>query len=503
MARYAAASAGIGSTFPPTVGLHPPGSPLYPGGVLPPALLASYPPELLQAYGLGGHFPPTSAAAVEMARMHEMMRSDEARRLELEARKEADRREQVKSRDRERSSPSAGAVKKCSSDALLKLSKIASHQSDIPMQRLQSTVSQSCKNENQSIGSGPNSSDGVLQSSSVSKSVKSNSIPSNIKLPTTPLDFSELSVKATSDSSEVVTIPLSSPDSVRSASPTPSVSPSPPPDPNYTVSRCMPYVPKSNRGMPDRSSTSTPKKLFVRPFEDDYSPIQPPSGLGTSEEPLDIAASSPSPNKDCKQNVTSGDNVEFDDIVKPDDQDSDYESMSSDSSIKKEGSILCPNSGHLLTDTDPESLSNLFHVPKLRGIRELEPDSASRKDKLNYLRYFRLVTHRKKNDIEIEKLERRKKRLRERSPSPIDTSETRSVSPELPLPSVAPHLNQLQETHAKAMYLSAIGLCRNTEEQKVSNEIIWSVVLDDRMTRLEDKDKPDGLTNICIPAAAF
>ena len=157
MARYAAATAGIGSPFPPTVGLHPPGTPLYPGGVLPPALLASYPPELLQAYGLGGHFPPTSAAAVEMARMHEMMRSDEARRLELEARKEADRREQVKSRDRERSSPSTGAVKKCSSDALLKLSKIASHQSDIPMQRLQSSVSQSCKNENALCGKSANS----------------------------------------------------------------------------------------------------------------------------------------------------------------------------------------------------------------------------------------------------------------------------------------------------------------------------------------------------------
>ena len=40
------------------------------------------------------------------------------------------------------------------------------------------------------------------------------------------------------------------------------------------------------------------------------------------------------------------------------------------------------------------------------------------------------------------------------------------------------------------MYLSAIGLCRNTEEQKVSNEIIWSVVLEDRLTRERGRERP-------------
>jgi len=38
-------------------------------------------------------------------------------------------------------------------------------------------------------------------------------------------------------------------------------------------------------------------------------------------------------------------------------------------------------------------------------------------------------------------------------------------------------------SHAKVMYLSAIGLCRNTEEQKVNHEQVWSAVLEDRLTR--------------------
>ena len=519
MARYAAAAASsLG--LPPGVHLPPAGPHLYPGaggpgGVLPPSLLASYPPELLQAYGLMGHFPPTSTAAVEMARLHEKLRSDEARRLEMEARKEADRREMIKARERERSSPASSeraAVKKSSSDALLKLSKIASHQPDIPMQRLQPPVSQSCKNEIQSnlAGAGhkvPTIGDRTAQSQSVSKSVKTNSIPSDIKLPTAPLDFSELSVKT--PGSEAGPVPPCSPsDSVRSASPTPS-SPSPPPDPNYagTASRCVPYVPKSRQSLankssdPDSSNTldraSTPKKLFVRPFEDDYSPIQPPSGLGSAEEPLDISGSSLSPNKEGKQNGT---NVDLDDIVKHcDDQDSDYESMSSDSSIKKEGSVLCPSSGHLLTDDEAVTLTQSQET-KLGQFREPgDPETAvSRKDKLNYLRYFRLVTHRKKNDIEIEKLEKRRERLRERSPSPEPpVASQRSASPSLPLPSVAPHLNRLPETHAKAMYLSAIGLCRNSEEQKISNEIMWSVILDDRLTR-ETPDKQSVITKYFV-----
>ena len=461
------------------------------------------------------HFPPTSTAAVEMARLHEKLRTDEARRLELEARKEADRREMIKARERERSSPASGAVKKSSSDALLKLSKIATA-ADVPMQRLQQpSVSQSvCKSEIQSNLAGnkvpTNGSDRTSTAQSdisvCSKSVKSNSsIPpaptSDIKLPTAPLDFSELSVRTNGASETGQMAPSSPTDSVRSASPTPS-SPSPPPDPNYvTASRCVPYVPKSRQSLANKMTTSqdessrasTPKKLFVRPFEDDYSPIHPPqSGLGSTEEPLDISGSSLSSNKEDKQN--SGTNVDLDDIVKPlcEDQDSDYESMSSDSSIKKEGSVLCPSSGHLLTDDEAV-------VNQTGQFREPESSEVSRRDKLNYLRYFRLVTHRKKNDIEIEKLEKRRERLRERSPSPEPSpaSDDRSASPSLPLPSVAPHLNRLPETHAKAMYLSAIGLCRNSEEQKLANEIMWSAILDDRLSR-EAPDKQSVITKYFV-----
>lgn len=90
------------------------------------------------------------------------------------------------------------------------------------------------------------------------------------------------------------------------------------------------------------------------------------------------------------------------------------------------------------------------------------------------------------SDVEIAKLEKRRKRLRERSPSPIPYAggkTGRPLSPLLPLPSVAPHLNRLPETHAKIMYMSAIGLARNTEEQKIVNEVIWSAILDDRLAR--------------------
>ena len=98
------------------------------------------------------------------------------------------------------------------------------------------------------------------------------------------------------------------------------------------------------------------------------------------------------------------------------------------------------------------------------------------------------------SDVEIAKLEKRRKRLRERSPSPIPPlDETpsggsvnyprRQPSPLLPLPSVPPHLNRLPESHAKIMYMSAIGLARATEDQKLVHEIVWSAILDDRLAR--------------------
>ena len=190
------------------------------------------------------HFPQTSTAAVEMARLHEKLRSDEVRRLEMEARKEAERREMIKTRERERSSPASGGgqVKKSSSDALLKLSKIAAHQPDNPMQRLQPSVSQSsCKSEIQSNLAGHNKVPTTDRTSSAqshnsdvnSKSVKSSIPQSDIKLPTAPLDFSELSVRTPGPDQAPPMPPCSPCDSVRSASPPPS-SPSPPPTPTMS-----------------------------------------------------------------------------------------------------------------------------------------------------------------------------------------------------------------------------------------------------------------------------
>ena len=177
--------------------------------------------------------------------------------------------------------------------------------------------------------------------------------------------------------------------------------------------------------------------------------------------------------------------VQLEDIVKLEDQDSDYESMSSDSSMKKDekgvAGVLCPSSGRLLLE-EPVEVKEEVET----GFRQ--PESLiSQKDKLKYLRYFRLVTHRKKNEVEIEKLEKRKSRMRERSPSPLPApAPPCPASPLLPLPSTPPHLNRLPETHAKAMYLSAIGLCRVGEESKQAGEVVWGAILEDRMARDPD-----------------
>merc|ERR1712106_26416 len=210
-----------------------------------------------------GQMPPTPVTASEFAYMHEKLRSDEVRRLELEARKEAERREQCRSRERsERSSPaprpgSASSGKKSSSDALLRLSKIASHQPEMPMQRLQPSASQASRIEatsSKSISSidGQQNADKVTfvskvdlsansnkiqpssSSSSFNNSVKINPIPSDIKLPTKPLDFSEIknNVKSTSspltctttvtsNTSPILSMSLSPSDSATSPSPSP------------------------------------------------------------------------------------------------------------------------------------------------------------------------------------------------------------------------------------------------------------------------------------------
>jgi len=294
------------------------------------------------------------------------------------------------------------------------------------------------------------------------------SIPSHIKVATKPLDFSELR-HGSGGRPVLVLCPSPPPSPVLS----PSVSPAP--TPTSSASRCLPYKPKPrDRSRASLMSMSTPKKLFVRPFEDDYSPI-----VSSVDGELEVTGET--------SKLNSDQDVGLEDIVRLEEQeDSDYESMSSDSSIKKEGDkgLVCPTSGHVLTDEESEKKEPIvmFQEPG----SDPGPDLPSQhKDKLNYLRYFRLVTHTKKNDIEIQKLEKRKLRLRERSPSPPppEVGDDRPTSPCLPLPSVPPHLNRLPETHAKAMYLSAIGLCRNTEEQKTNHEVVWSAVLDDRLAR--------------------
>ena len=94
------------------------------------------------------------------------------------------------------------------------------------------------------------------------------------------------------------------------------------------------------------------------------------------------------------------------------------------------------------------------------------------KEKLKYLRYFRLVTHRKRNDVEIAKLERRKKRYygHDRSPSPntifgsVPCRPERPSSPDLPLPSK--HGKLPPDSNAKLMFFTMLGLLKLGETDK-------------------------------------
>ena len=401
MARYMAAmSRGVGV---PSIPSYPAGYPLHPS-LLPPGSVSP-------AFYSGGQ--------AEMALLHDQLRAEEMRRMgELEA--------ELRQSKSGVSSPTHRPPS--SGEALHRLSRIASQPGE-PF-----------KPGKRPLGPG-------------------GPIPTGLKLPTKPLDFSEL--RGTAARPLMV------------STPSPPCSPPLPSPPS--VSRCMPYVPKPrDRSRAALTATSTPKKLFVRPFEDDYS-VSPIAAPGEGEVEVMGELKVVRPESEIALEELSS--------QKEEQEDSDYESMSSDSSIKKEGDnkgMVCPTSGHVLTDEECDKKDVVV-------FREPESELPSQqKDKLKYLRYFRLVTHRKKNDIEIQKLEKRKSRLRERSPSPPPVEDDflgRSASPTLPLPSVPPHLNKLPESHAKVMYLSAIGLCRNTEEQKLNHEQVWSAVLEDRLTR--------------------
>ena len=98
-------------------------------------------------------------------------------------------------------------------------------------------------------------------------------------------------------------------------------------------------IPKSE---PVSGAQLTPKCLFVRPFEDDYSPIVRPDSR--SSLPMTSPTSSRLTTRDVKieamEVVTKVDTSVAEVVTsKVEDQDSDYESMSSDSSVKRES--LC------------------------------------------------------------------------------------------------------------------------------------------------------------------
>ena len=70
-------------------------------------------------------------------------------------------------------------------------------------------------------------------------------------------------------------------------------------------------------------------------------------------------------------------------------------------------------------------------------------------------------------DVEIAKLERRKMRYKERSPSPNNTtllSGNRAISPLLPMPTSTVKLPP--DSNAKLMFFTMLGLCKIQDDEK-------------------------------------
>ena len=88
-------------------------------------------------------------------------------------------------------------------------------------------------------------------------------------------------------------------------------------------------------------------------------------------------------------------------------------------------------------------------------------------------------------DVEIEKLERRRARYQERSPSPIAASSSnimhvRTPYPSLSLPSISPMSAQLPYSKQKIDFLSEIGLAQVSSQKKKGiyiNLILLSQIL--------------------------
>ena len=111
-------------------------------------------------------------------------------------------------------------------------------------------------------------------------------------------------------------------------------------------------------------------------------------------------------------------------------------------------------------------------------------------------------------------MERRKELLRDRSPSPPPPTEPRCPSPStLPIPSYSEEVQTshmdgefvipavLSDSPAKSMYLSALGLCRQSEEHKTADEIIWSAVLDNRIHHGRDRTTVNQYYKQCSAVA--
>ena len=118
-------------------------------------------------------------------------------------------------------------------------------------------------------------------------------------------------------------------------------------EPISTKSETLPtkYEPMAPKSEPmPLSGSFTPKCLFVRPFEDDYSPIARPDSRPSS---IPSSLVSPSVKFEAKVEAMEVSKVEVIEVGggKVEDQDSDYESMSSDSSIKRESLCESLNKG--------------------------------------------------------------------------------------------------------------------------------------------------------------
>eukprot|EP00093_Oithona_nana_P009690 09690.XXX_100982_99262_1 [CDS] Oithona nana genome sequencing. len=181
------------------------------------------------------------------------------------------------------------------------------------------------------------------------------------------------------------------------------------------------------------------KKKFVRPFEDDY-------------------------NTDYSLKHEDSDNIKHEEESRP-----------------VVVSLLNSNNNNNVIIPNPKGKS------KEKEGGKVERQSVS-KEKLKYLRYFRLG-NRKRHEEKAGKRDYPSSRLR--SPSPFKSlfeattrptvSASKPPSPTLPLPSRTTKLPP--ETNAKLMFFTMLGLLKLGDTDKKEHEMIWDVILDDKLSR--------------------